>query len=274
MEEEIRDGQNAGAAQGEAQKKATKSKRDMTLERLKARHPEAQYDDDEAMYGAINDDYDADQKSIEGYKASEKALADMFSADPRSATFMQSMKKGANPWVEIVKQFGDEALDYLADPDNADELASAQQEYLKNVTEGNKLSEEYDKNLESSLKVLDEFEQEFGEELTNNLVSKLFVVANDVIRGKITKEALTMLKMAESHDSDVEDAAHAAEVKGRNANITKNIRLKKKDDGTPELGSSNEAATRHGDDMPDIGALARPKQNIWERGNEKRIKMR
>lgn len=270
MDEEIKDGQTVG----EAQKQATKTKRDMTLERLKARHPEAQYDDDESMYGAINDDYDADQKSIEGYKANEKALADMFSADPRSATFMQSMKKGGNPWVEIVRQFGDDALDYLSDPDNAEELATAQEEYLKNVSEGNKLSEEYDKNLEQSLKVLDEFEQEFGEDLTNELVSKLFVVANDVIRGKITKEALTMLKMASSHDEDVSNAAHEGEVKGRNANITSNIRLKKKDDGTPELGSSNAAANRQGDDIPDIGALGREKRNIWDAGNEKRIKMR
>ena len=44
--------QNAGAAK----QQETKTKRDLVLERLKTRHPDTEYADDEAMYGAINDD--------------------------------------------------------------------------------------------------------------------------------------------------------------------------------------------------------------------------
>ena len=36
------------------------------------------------------------------------------------------------------------------DPDNADEIASAQSEFLQNAANGKKLQEEYDKNMPSS----------------------------------------------------------------------------------------------------------------------------
>ena len=114
--------QNAGAAT----QQAAKTKRDLALERLKTRHPDTDYADDEAIYGAINNDYDADQKTIEGYKANEKAMSDMLTADPRSAAFLKAMKNGKNPAVELVRNFGDEFVDILTDPEQADAIGEAQ----------------------------------------------------------------------------------------------------------------------------------------------------
>lgn len=267
MADNISTGQNAGAAQ----QQTVKTKRDLALERLKARHPENDYADDEAIYGAINDDYDEDQKTIEGYKANEKAMSDMMSADPRSAVFLQGMKNGKNPFVELVRNFGDDMVDFLSDPDSAEEVAGAQEEYLKRVSEGNKLKEEYDKNMEESLKVFAQMDKEFGEEATDELVGKLMVVANDVIRGKFTKETLDLFRMAKNHDQDVADAAHEGEVRGKNSKHLKNLELRKKDDGTADLDSANADAQKT-DNLPDLGALGRAARrgNIWERGGEKR----
>lgn len=260
--------QNAGAAT----QQATKTKRDLALERLKVRHPETDYADDEAIYGAINNDYDEDQKALEGYKANEKAMSDMMSSDPRSATFLQAMKGGKNPFTEMVRNFGDDMVDYLSDPENADEVAKAQDDYLKRVAEGNKLTEEYDKNMEESLKVFAQMDEEFGEETTDELVGKLMVVANDVIRGKFTKETLDLFRLAQNHDRDVADAAHEGEVKGKNSKHLESLQLRKKGDGTANLDSAN-AEARPTDNQPDFGALGRMarKGNIWERGGERRI---
>ena len=93
MAENTNNTQNAGAATQQAQK----TKRDLALERLKIRHPDTDYADDEAIYGAINDDYDEDQKALEGYKANEKAMSDMMTADPRSAAFLQAMFQSTHP---------------------------------------------------------------------------------------------------------------------------------------------------------------------------------
>lgn len=255
--------QDAGAAT----QQSVKTKRDLALERLKSRHPDTDYADDEAIYGAINDDYDADQKAIEGYKANEKAMSDMMSADPRSAVFLQGMKNGKNPFVELVRNFGDDMVDYLSDPESADEVAAAQEDYLKRVSEGNKLSEEYDKNMKESLKVFDQMDREYGEDVTDELVSKLMIVANDIIRGKFTKETLDLFRLAQNHDQDVADAAHEGEVRGKNSKYHKNLELRKKGDGTADLDSAP-AESPKTDEQPDFGALGRAARrgNIWERG--------
>lgn len=263
--------QNAGAAA----QQSTKTKRDLALERLKTRHPDTDYADDEAIYGAINDDYDEDQKALQGYKDNEKAMSDMMSADPRSAVFLQSMKNGKNPFVELVRNFGDDMVDFLSDPDSAEEVADAQEEYLKRVSEGNKLKEEYDKNMAESLKVFAQMDKEFGEETTDELVGKLMIVANDVIRGKFTKETLDLFRMAKNHDQDVADAAHEGEVRGKNSKHMKNLELRKRGDGTADLDSANADAPKN-DNQPDLGALGRAARrgDIWDRGNEKRTRNR
>lgn len=260
--------QNAGAAT----QQAVKTKRDLALERLKSRHPDTDYADDEAIYGAINDDYDTDQKTIADYKANEKAMSDMMTADPRSAAFLQAMKNGKNPAVELVRNFGDEFMDILTDPEQADAIGEAQADYLKRVAEGKKFDDEYAKNIKESYAVFDQMDKEFGEDVTDELIGKMFVVANDVIRGKFTREALDMLRLAASHDEDVANAAHEGEVRGKNIKHQKNLELRQKGDGTADLDGAT-AEPQNGDNQPDFGALGRMTRNgnIWERGGEKRI---
>ena len=202
----------------------------------------------------------------------EKAMSDMMSADPRSAVFLQAMRGGKNPFVELVRNFGDDMVDYLSDPDNADEVASAQEDYVKRVSEGNKLSAEYEKNMEESLKVFAQMDKEYGEEVTDELVGKLMIVANDVIRGKFTKETLDMFRLAQNHDQDVADAAHEGEVRGKNSKHLNKLELRKKGDGTADLDSASAEVQQH-DNQPDFGALGRMarKGDVWERGGMKRI---
>lgn len=263
--------QNAGATATQS----VKSKRDLTLEKLKARHPDVDYPDDESIYGAINEDYDEDQKQLGQYKENEKTFSDMFLSNPKAASFLQSWRKGEHPVKNLVREYGDEFMDYLTDPANADEIAEAQEEYLQKISDGNKLQEDYEKNMEASMAVFNQFDEEFGEEVTNELIGKLFSVANDVIQGKFTKEALDMFRLAASHDEDVAQAAHEGEVKGRNANIGKRLKLRKKSDGTANLGSSGADSRVTDLENERMGALGRMgrKRNIYEAGNEKRIKM-
>ena len=41
-----------------ADNKEVKSKRDLFSDRMKGKYPDKQFDDDEALFGQINDDYD------------------------------------------------------------------------------------------------------------------------------------------------------------------------------------------------------------------------
>ena len=71
------------------------------------------------------------------------------------------------------------------------------------------------------------------------------------------------------------DAAHEGEVRGKNTKHVKDLELRKKGDGTADLDSAN-AETKPTDNLPNLGALGRASRrgNIWERGNEKRIRIR
>lgn len=263
--------QNAGAAA----QQATKTKRDLALERLKTRHPDTEYADDEAIYGAINDDYDADQKSLQGYKDNEKAMADWMGSDPAAATFLQAMKAGKSPYAELIRTHGEDAIDYYSDPDNADEIANAQSEFLKNASDGKKLQEEYDKNMPASYAVFDKLEEKYGEEAVNEAIDQCFQTMNNVVKGIFTEDMITAFIKAKNHDTDVADAAHEGEVRGKNTKHMKNLELRKKGDGTADLDSAN-AETGKTDNQPELGALGRVTRrgNIWERGNEKRTRIR
>lgn len=71
-----------------------KSKREQVGERLKAKYPDREYADDEALFGQINDDYDAFDGELNGYRERERSLVDMFNRDPHSAQLPDGHGKG------------------------------------------------------------------------------------------------------------------------------------------------------------------------------------
>ena len=105
----------------------------------------------------------------------------------------------------------------------------------------------------------------------NNAIDQCFQTMRNVVTGKFTEEMITAFIKAKNHDTDVADAAHEGEVRGKNSKHVKNLELRKKGDGTADLDSAN-AETK----QTDLGVLGRVSRrgNIWERGNEKRTHIR
>lgn len=87
-----------------ADNNGVKSRRDQQLERLRKKYPDKKFEDDEEIYGQISDDYDQYEQDLSGYKDREKAMSDMFAADPRSAQFLADMHNGNDPYVGLVKK--------------------------------------------------------------------------------------------------------------------------------------------------------------------------
>ena len=97
-------------------------------------------------------------------------------------------------------------------------------------------------------------------------------IVRDGIMGKFTRESVAMALKAIRHDSDVEQADHEGEVRGRNTKIEEKLRKGSKNDGTANLGSKNGGGKGGSREMPDLGVIDQNygTQNIWERGGEKR----
>ena len=121
----------------------------------------------------------------------------------------------------------------------------------------------------------DKLEEKYGEEAVNDAIDQCFQTMRNVVTGKFTEEMITAFIKAKNHDTDVADAAHEGEVRGKNSKHVKNLELRKKGDGTADLDSAN-AETKQTDNQPDLGAVGRVSRrgNVWERGNEKRTHIR
>lgn len=224
-----------------AENNQAKSRRDQHLERLRKKYPEKKFEDDEEIYGQISDDYDQYEQELDGYRGREKALSDMFAADPRSAQFLTDMHNGTDPVLGLVRNFGVEIKDVLDDPEMQDKIAEANKDYVERVANSKKLDEEYDKNMDTTLETLRQFQSERGmsDEQIDNIVEFLIGVVRDGVMGKFSTETLDMACKALNYEADVAAAGEEGEVAGRNAKITENLRKRNKGDGTAPLGGKN-----------------------------------
>lgn len=242
-----------------AENEEIKSGRDRQIERLRSRYPEKRFEDDEEIYGTINDDYDKYEQELEGYRGREKSLSDMFAADPRSAQLLTDMHNGEDPVVGLVRNFGIEIKDVLDDPEMQDKIAEANKEYVERVANSKRLDEEYERNMDGTLETLRQFQQERGlsDEETDAAVEFLIGVVRDGVMGKFSAEALDMALKAINHDNDVAQASEEGEIAGRNHKVVETLRKSNKGDGTSPLGGKHGAPPAMEDDTDDdVFALA------------------
>lgn len=251
-----------------------KSKRDTTLERLRGKYPEEQFDDDEQLFGRINEDYDRYDKELAGYQEREGKFSDMFTSDPRSARLMMSWKDGDDPAIALIRLYGDDIKEAIDDPEKQEAIAAANKEYMERVAQEKQYEDEYSANLAESLTLLEKAQQERGlsDEQIDDAMAWLIGVAKDAMMGKFSPETIEMAIKAQNYDNDVAQAGEEGEVRGKNAKVTETLRKPSRGDGTAQLDGKNGGGRRKAP-MPDMGAIDRYADgnlNIFERGGEKR----
>lgn len=255
-----------------------KSKRDTALERMRTKYPDRSFDDDEAIFGQINEDYEDYDKRLNDYGEREKAFSDMFLKDKRSARIVMDWKNGVDPIANLIRLYGkDELSAAIEDPERLQAIEDANKEWADNVAKSEEYEKEYDKNLPESLKNLEEWAQKNGrsDDEVDEVMNSLAQISKDFIMGIFKTETLDMISKALNYDTATEEARMEGEVAGRNAKIDEKLRKGKRGDGTPQL--DGKSGGTEGKPKRDLGALDRydgTDANIWERGNEKRIARR
>lgn len=253
-----------------------KSKRDELNERLKSKYPDKDFSNDDVFYGQIGEDFDNLNNELGGYKEREKAFSDMFTSDPRSASFITSWRNGEDPTISLIRRFGPEIKEAIDDPEMQDKIAEANKEYVSRVEKSKQLEAEYNKNIAETLDTIQKMSEEgkLLESQIDDAFELLIKIVHDGIVGKFSKETINMAIKALNHDTDVEEADRAGEVRGRNAKIDEKLRRANKGDGTAQLDGRNNLGGA-GKAMHRLGALDKYEdgnQNIWERGGEKRTR--
>lgn len=251
-----------------------KSKRDIAMERMKGKYPDENFDDDEALFGRINDDYDDYDKKLAESQSREQAFSNMFTSDPRSARLMMEWKNGSDPAVALLRIYGDDVRAALDDPAKLEEIEQANKEFAEKVAKETEYEDSYNKNIQESLSALDKWAEErgFDDGTVDKVMENLSAICRDFLLGKFTPQTLDMIYKAQNYDADVEQSRHEGEVAGRNAKIEEKLRKSKKGDGTAQLDGKN-SNTPPAPPRRDLGALDRydgSKESIWERGKPKR----
>ena len=230
-----------------AENKENKTKRDMMLERLSAKYPDRQYEDDEAMFGQMNDDYDEYESQLGKYKEREGKLEELFTKDPKSAQFITDMAHGTDPWIAVIERLGiDGVTDILNDPEKKEQYAEANKAYVERLTKEKGYEEEYKQNLEESMSVIEKMQNErsLSDETVDAAMELIMKVTNEAIMGKFTEETLDIALKALNHDADVENANAEGEIAGRNAKITERLRKPEEGDGMPVMGGANNTVSQ------------------------------
>lgn len=256
-----------------------KSKRDTAMERMKAKHPDRSFDDDEAFFGQINDDYDDYDERLADSQKREEAFSNMFTSNPKSARLMMEWKNGNDPVASLIRIYGkDDILAAIEDPERLEAIEQANKEFADKVAKNDEYEAQYEKNLPASLQAIESWaaEKSVSDDDIDDAVTALSKLCGDLILGKIAPESIEMMLKAKNYDADIEQAQMEGEVAGRNAKIEEKLRKNKKGDGTVALDGKN---GKGGMEKPrrDLGALDRydgGARSIFERGGEKRIQRR
>lgn len=241
-----------------AENQPTKSRRESVLGRMRTKYPEKKFEDEEELFGQIDDDLAAGEEEIGKYKEREQILTDGFSRDPRAANFFVRILKGENPWSALVEMVGvDGVAELLNDPAKQEEFAEANRKYVERIAKEKSLGEEYEANFASSMKLLEQMQAERGlsDEQIDGAMDFIMKMVNEAIMGKFTPETIDMALKAINHDAEVEAARAEGEVAGKNAKIDEKLRKTKAGDGLPAMGGATVAVPtekRKGffDDLP------------------------
>lgn len=240
--------------------------------RYAERHPERNWDDedDDALADQAMSDYDDISGKMAERDETDKKLAEMFEKDPQSASFLLGMARGEDFLVNLQRNFGEDIVEAMNNPDKLEELKKANQEYQERVAKNKQLQDEWDDNMEQSLETLAQAQQELG--LSDDDVQAgmdiLGNVVNEYNNGKISLETIQMFLKAKNHDVDVEDAKRKGEVRGRNANIEEKLRKSRSSsDGMPNLGGQSNNGAKGVSFKRGQGTNS---GSIWDRANMKR----
>lgn len=224
-----------------------KSKRELMKARLEKKYPDKTYEDDEAFFGQIYDDYVGYDDELTGYREQSQRLTELFNANPAAARFITDMAKGEDPWIAVIKRMGiDGVSDLLNDPEKQEAYAEANKEYIERVANEKNLEQEYQANLDASLDMIEAYKAEHGysDDEIDAATALIGKMARDYIMGKFTKDSLDMVMKALNHESDIALAEQKGEVRGRNARVEEKLRKPTQGDGMPVLGASNNVPTR------------------------------
>lgn len=231
-----------------AKENESKSRRDTFRENFASRHPDVNMEDEEAYYGALDDEYSSREAELRRYREDNDKLNNLFLENPNAAYFMNDLLDGKEQMgVSLMRQFGELFKDAFEDPtpENVKAFADALDEHAARVKENEKLQAQYEQNYATSRETIDKWVAERGltPEQDDAVMDYLKRQFTNQLVGIITPEMLDFAYKGLNYDKDVTAAEEIGAAAGRNQRIDEKLR-KGKGDGLPRIAGGGRAQVK------------------------------
>lgn len=209
-----------------------KSNKETFMDRYKTDYPDDNYEDEEAMYGRMNErnaEYDRMKQNDDNFR---KLVND----HPQYGSMFVDAMDGKDFIESFLGRFSkDDIMAAYDDPEMAKKLADAQAEYLKNQEDSKKLKEEGEANVQESIKRLNAYCEAKGidEEGANKIWGACIDFYVNGLKGIFTDDVFDIVSKGMSHDEDVEAARQEGELAGHNAKVQTQLAKGKGPEGIP-----------------------------------------
>lgn len=241
------------------------------LDNFAKRHSDIDQSDEEAYYGAINDDYDDYDERIKGYEDDNKRVKEMLEANPAFAQMLVEAHNGGNPWKVLAQIGGEPLLELMKNPEDeelAQNVLDGMNDYAEKVKEHSALEEEAAANIGPSIDAMLEVADENGmsDDQTNEMYKLWDTIQQGAIVNKVEKSTWELLAKAIMHDENVMAAETEGEMRGKNAKmqVEKNHIIK---GASPSLLRGQGGSQNNNPKPPTLGDEIN--SSIWDRDNEK-----
>jgi len=204
--------------------KIKETKREAFRRRMAEREPNLNLDDEDAYYGYMDDmvtEYDEYRTSSDAMRKNmdhSPALAEMFVAANGEESF--------DPVLWMVRNKGLDLDALRDDPDYAEKVTEAHNEWLAKRAKADEINEQASVNMPKSIENIQAKAAELGlsDELTDEIVGEIYQMGNDLTLGIIPVNIFEMLAKGKTHDADVEEAREVGIAQGLETKVNDKLR--------------------------------------------------
>lgn len=201
--------------------------------RFSKRHPDIDFEDKEARYGAMNDDADR----LSAYEENGAALSKMLDGNKWIAAMMlDCSKKGMHP-LEWMASQGIDIKAALDDEEISKKVADQIAKFQETVAEQSKHKQEVDENIQKSADDL--YSLGLSDDEARDLWQKVWAVIGDAENGKISPETWQLFQKGYGYDTDIASAREESAMQARNEKIQNKVRSSKDENIPPSLSSGS-----------------------------------
>ena len=200
------------------------TKREAFRRRMAEREPSLNLDDEDAYYGYMDnmvteyDDYRTSSDVMRKNMDHSPALAEMFMAAREEESF--------DPVLWMVRNKGLDLDALRDDPDYAEKVTEAHNEWLAKRAKSDEINEQAAANIPKSIEAIMAKASEMGltDEQAEEIMDEIYQMGDNLVLGIIPVNIFEMLAKGKTRDADVETAREEGIAEGLNTKVTDKLR--------------------------------------------------